>query len=111
MRYNASDFDDVLPPEPAPAMAAAGELFVLPAVITAHSPGRNDTLWRYGRSLKAKHWKLGRILQELEHVNTERCVPPLPADELSEIAHNIFTEPDRPPFGTRSTAARPPIDP
>jgi putative DNA primase/helicase len=98
-RYNASEFDDVLPPEP--EALAIGEPFVLPDLIPAHAPGRNDTLWRYGRSLKAKHWKLGRILAELERVNAERCVPPLSADELSEITHNIFAEADRPAFTAR----------
>jgi putative DNA primase/helicase len=98
-RYNASEFDDVLPPEP--EALAISEPFVLPDLIPAHAPGRNDTLWRYGRSLKAKHWKLGRILAELERVNAERCVPPLSADELSEITHNIFAEADRLAFTVR----------
>ncbi len=100
-RYNPSDLDDALPPEPADV--SEGAPFVLPVRILAHEPSRNDTLWRYGRSLKAKGWKLLRILAALETANRERCEPPLPDDELGEIAHNIMTEANRSTFGAGRT--------
>jgi hypothetical protein len=98
-RYSLADLEDALLPEP--AVSADARPFVLPDRIIAHEPGRNETLWRYGRSLKARGWKLPRIFAELERVNAERCVPPLPADELAEIARNVFTEADRPTFIAR----------
>lgn len=98
-RYNPSELDDVLPPEPDDVRE--GGAFVLPDRIPAHEPGRNHTLWRYGRSLRAKGWKLPRILGELARVNAERCEPPLSDDELGDIAHNVMTEADRPTFEVR----------
>jgi hypothetical protein len=98
-RYNPSELDELLPPETEPA--TEGAPFVLPERIPAHEPGRNHTLWRYGRSLKAKGYKLPRILAELERVNRERCEPPLPDDELGDVAHNVMTEADRPTFAAR----------
>jgi len=105
-RYNPSDLDTVLPPEP--ATTTDGAAFMLPDRILAHEPGRNHTLWRYGRSLKAKGWKLPRILNALERVNRERCEPPLPEDELGDIAHNVMTEADRPAFSVRQNGGEPP---
>ncbi len=100
-RYNPIEFDDMLPPDRADTPAGGtleGGGFVLPDRIPAHEPGRNHTLWRYGRSLRAKKWRLPQILAELERVNRECCEPPLPADELGDIAHNVMTEPNRPTF-------------
>src|SRR5688572_10082384 len=104
-RYNVSEFDDVLPPEPDTA-SEDGAAFVLPDRIPAHEPGRNHTLWRYGRSLKAKGWKARRILNELERVNRERCEPPLPVDELDDLGHHVLTEADRPTFGAKRNGHR-----
>ncbi|MGH8696028.1 MAG: phage/plasmid primase, P4 family [Burkholderiales bacterium] len=104
-RYNLSELDDVLTPEPEPTADGAAAPFVLPDRILAHEPGRNHTLWRYGRSLKAKGWKLPRVLAELERVNRERCEPPLPDHELGDVAHNVITEADRPTFAARRNGA------
>lgn len=107
-RYNPSELDAVLPPEPDPAPGGTGA-FVLPERIPEGE--RNHTLWRYGRSLRAKGLKLPRILAELERVNRERCKPPLPDDELGDIAHNVFTEKDRPTFPARGHGATTPATP
>src|SRR6266540_609652 len=82
-RYDASELDDVLPAE-APLATDATSPLVLPDQIPAGE--RNTTLWKYGRSLKAKGAKLPRILAELERVNQERCAPPLATEELGDIA-------------------------
>jgi len=47
---------------------------------------RNDTLHRYGCSLRAHGWDYAEILEELRRVNAERCVPPLSDDEVRKIA-------------------------
>jgi putative DNA primase/helicase len=97
-RYNPSELDAVLPPEPA---RTDGETFTLPERILEGS--RNDTLWRYGRSLKAQGRKLPRILAALQTANRERCEPPLPDDELEAVAHNVMTEANRSTFGAART--------
>jgi hypothetical protein len=95
-RYNPGELGEVVPPESAEAQAAGP--FVLPDRIPEGE--RNPTLFRYGRSLRAKGWKLARILAELERVNRERGAPPLPDDELADVAHNVMMEADRPTFAT-----------
>jgi hypothetical protein len=95
-RINPHELEEFLPPEPDGPLDSGP--FVLPDRIPAHDPGRNETLWRYGRSLRAKGWKLARILSELERVNAERCAPPLDVSELADIAHNVFTETHRTTF-------------
>ena len=47
---------------------------------------RNDTMYRYGCSLRAHGWDHASILEELRRSNGERCVPSLGALEVSRIA-------------------------
>lgn len=52
---------------------------------------RNDTLFRLGRSLRAKGLTDIGILAALRAENGERCDPPLPEPELQEIARQVCT--------------------
>ena len=116
-RLDPTRLDEALAREQQHGAVAVGP-FMLPDRIPAHTPGRNATLWRYGRSLKAKGWQHTQILAELTRVNAERCEPPLAAAELAEIVRNVVTETDRPEFaagrngntsGTRDAISRPVI--
>src|SRR5260370_18973257 len=59
---------------------------------------RNDTLFRLGRSLRARGFGEPEILATLIAVNGERCNPPLPRAEVQEIARQAAIAPDRPEF-------------
>jgi hypothetical protein len=62
--------------------------FELPERIVESSPSRNRTLFDYACSLRAHGWLHTAILSELRRVNTERCVPPMPDDEVRKIAQS-----------------------
>ncbi len=71
---------------------------------------RNTTLYRLGRSLKAKGLSLGAITAALEAENTNRCAPPLEAAELLKLSEQVWTQADRPgfalsPFNDGATSA------
>lgn len=62
--------------------------FVLPAEITEGS--RNDTLFKYAASLQAKGAADDIILQEVEKVNIEKCVPPLDDKDIEIIIKSVL---------------------
>jgi hypothetical protein len=90
--YDVSEFD--FPLEPAATQSGP---FVLPEKIPWHE--RNNTLFKFARSLKAKGFDEGMILAALVIANT-RCVPPLDDVEVGKIAHGATTQADRPPSPT-----------
>jgi hypothetical protein len=68
--------------------------FNLPDVIHETTPGRNDTLYRYGCSLRA----LGRDAEEITTLiraaNIKRCKPdPLPDDEIDDLLRQVIQKP------------------
>jgi hypothetical protein len=70
-----------------PAQQPEGR-FELPERIHKTAHGRNDTLYRYGCSLRARGREHAAILAELRRVNEERCVPPMSDDEVRKIARS-----------------------
>lgn len=72
---------------------------------------RNETLYKLGRSLKARGISEPEIAAALDSVNQQRCVPPLGEREVREIAHSAATNPDRVEFRDQSSnGARPAAD-
>lgn len=70
--------------------------FTLPPIIPQGT--RNDTLWRYGRSLRAKGKNYFEIEAELSRLNRDSCLPPLPAAELDRLLKNVDGRADEPDF-------------
>jgi hypothetical protein len=68
--------------------------------------GRNDTLYRLGRSIRAKGLSLPAISAALHAENQTRCVPPLPPSEVDGIAQHAATQPNHSTFV--ATAPAPP---
>lgn len=68
---------------------------------------RNDALYRCGRSLKAKGLSADAIKAALLEANRTRCKPPLPEDEVEELATHAATHPDRPSFAPATGEGRP----
>ena len=80
----------------------AAERFELPAKVDEGK--RNDTLYRLGRSIRARGLDEPEILAALTAANGQRCDPPLPTREVAQIAHSAATEPDRPDFAQMRAA-------
>ncbi len=60
---------------------------------------RNDYLYRTARSARAKfNLNADELLNLLRGINQSRCRPPVNENELSKIANNAATQPDRPDF-------------
>lgn len=64
------------------------ERYELPEAIA--KGGRNDELYRYGASLRAKSVPAVEIMRELARANAERCRPPLPGAEVDAIANSVL---------------------
>lgn len=71
----------------------AEEKFSLPSQIPKGT--RNDVLFRFGRSLRAKGKNSFEIADELSEVNKFRCQPPLAGGELEKLIRHIWEHPDR----------------
>lgn len=59
---------------------------------------RNDTLWRYGRSLRAKGKNPYEIELELNKYNRSNCLPPLPGAEMQSLIENVCSRSNRADF-------------
>jgi putative DNA primase/helicase len=70
--------------------------FTAPATIPAGE--RNDTLFRTGRSLKAKRLGDDAIRAAIIEENRTKCDPPLDATEVEQIIRSVLTQADRPDF-------------
>ena len=95
-RYHASEFDDVLPDEV--ESDRPGERFILPDEIAEGDPGRNNMLFRFGRSLKCAGLTEGEISDTLQTANAARCRPPLPKRTVQGIVSHVLKQADRPDF-------------
>jgi hypothetical protein len=92
-RYNISEFEDLLPPEPAEANRTP---FVAPEKIC--DGARNSTLYKTGRMLKAKGLSRAAIRAALLAENASKCAPPLPDEEVERIVESAWSQADRPAF-------------
>jgi hypothetical protein len=101
-RYNPSDFDEILPPEPTSNGRGA---FMMPHKPLAEGEGRNSTLYGLVRSLRARKMSAKAIVAAVE-VENAQFRPPLSDDELHAVIENALTQPDRSDF-TRN-GRRPP---
>ena len=88
---DAAELDDFLPRE-----IHASRAFLSEGAIPEGT--RNDCLYRYGRSLRARGTRFSDIARALETLNNTRCHPPLPALELSQLLKQVLTQPDRADF-------------
>jgi hypothetical protein len=104
--------DDVVVPAEAPPWllqkltaleAPAGHGFVSPERITKGA--RNDTLYKSGRSLKARHYSRTAILGALQGENQEKCDPPFSTREVEDIVESVWSGVDRPAFTQNGTPA------
>jgi putative DNA primase/helicase len=70
---------------------------------------RNDTLFRLGRSLRAKGLTQAAIAAALIAENSERCRPPLPEEEVAAIAANAASVPAglSPEYAAKAAKRRP----
>jgi hypothetical protein len=108
LTYNLSEFDEWLPAEPTRTNGSTGEApFSMPAHIRAGD--RNTTLYRSARSMHAKGWSAAAIVAALQAENLERGDPPLPRDEVDQIATHATQQADRPEFGVDRSAPTPTI--
>jgi hypothetical protein len=96
-RFNPGDFDSLLPGEPFDT--GPGKHFSVPEKISAG--GRNSTLYRLGRSLKARGLSESEITAALAAANAARCRPPLEDSEVRLLAHNVAMQQDQAGFTRR----------
>src|ERR1700730_15682203 len=82
-----------------------GTGFKIPERPGAEGAGRNDLLYRAGRSMKAKGFGADAIRGALEATNRERCSPSVGEDELKTILKSVSSQHDDPNFkGTQSNS-------
>jgi hypothetical protein len=67
--------------------------FVLPDKI--YEGKRNDTLWKYGRSLKCQNKTYEEIEIELNKTNDNICESPIPYGEINNLVKNVWFRSDR----------------
>ncbi|MDE3039653.1 MAG: primase alpha helix C-terminal domain-containing protein [Nitrospirota bacterium] len=99
LQYHASEFDDLLPPEPVETRSNGA--FVAPETI--RDGERNATLYKLARSLKAKRLDPDSIRAALHVENRKKCAPPLPDDEVDRMIEHAWTQPDRAAFLPKGT--------
>lgn len=93
-RYNPSELDDWLPPEPV-SDAPVGP-FTLPEKIRLHT--RNDTLYKLTRSLRVRGLGMSAILKAVIEENATKCEPPLPEAEIADMVASAMKQSDTPAF-------------
>ncbi|MEY6434208.1 DUF3987 domain-containing protein [Thioalkalicoccus limnaeus] len=77
----------------APPTAEAPSAQTSAAPDQIESGRRNDTLFRLGRSLRAKGLTDGAVLAALRAENLAKCRPPLPDAEVAALAQSVCTKP------------------
>lgn len=96
-RYNASELQDWLP---------AGEMTTAPAsrvdLAKPVNRQRNVSLYRLGRSLKAKGLPPVVLTEAIAFINQRCCRPPLEAWEVAQITAHVLQQADRPPVANPS---------
>ena len=68
---------------------------------------RNDTLFRKGRSIRAKGADDAAVREQLSILNSTRCKPPLDADELNKIIVSVCTVEPGPSSGSGTIGKKP----
>jgi hypothetical protein len=101
--FNMSEFDSFLPEEPPAHGPDTSARFSVGATI--QDGQRNATLYKLGRSLKAKGLSPSAIGAAIQEENQAKCQPPLEHDEVEAIVRQVIAQPDRPEF-VRDAAAR-----
>lgn len=105
---------------PADVELAAVPAWLLHLLTVAKAPGapfvspericdgrRNETLYKSGRSMKAKGLSREAIRAALQAENRVKCIPPMPEREIEDIVESVCSQADRPDFcaGTLTTPA------
>lgn len=93
-RYNLSDFDPILPSEPVTVSTSPADALDLSAIPAGT---RNATLYKLGRSLRAKQLPMVAIVEALRATNATYR-PPIETRELDAIVRQVTTQPDRSDF-------------
>jgi bifunctional DNA primase/polymerase-like protein/AAA domain-containing protein/primase-like protein len=75
-----------------------GTRFKVPEEPIHEGEGRNNFLFRAGRSMKAQHFGADAIEAALEATNRKQCRPPIGADEFKSILKSVLTQPDSADF-------------
>ncbi len=94
-RYTLSDFEPWLPTVASTGTGARDPLHVEGDISEGQ---RNASLFRLGRSLRAKGVPDATILVSLHAVNEQQCQPPLPAREVDAIGRSVLDQADRSDF-------------
>lgn len=99
-----AELTTMLPLDPESWQPVDRPAFTLPPVIDAN---RNSTLYKLGRSMKARGNSPDAIAAALEAENCSRCQPPLEATELHDLIGKVVHQSDRPlpPRQTPAAAA------
>jgi hypothetical protein len=92
-RYNLADFE-FLPNEPVVTTSRTDGL----DLSTIAAGGRNTTLYRLGRALRAKQLPGPAIVEALRAANATCRPAPLDACELEAIIRSVLSQPDRADF-------------
>ena len=86
-----------------------GNGFKVPEQPVAEGEGRNNFLYRAGRSLKAKGFNAEAIRAAIEATNRASCRPPVSGGELNTILQSVLTQRDGADFqGVRPAEAESP---
>lgn len=97
--YQLEEIEDALP-----LLPRAGRFPSRATVPSRISEGaRNTTLYTTGRALKLRGLGGDAILAALLEENRAKCDPPLPDDEVRQLADHVTTQPDRPGFSPASS--------
>jgi putative DNA primase/helicase len=67
--------------------------------------GRNNYLYKLGRSLKAQGLPANVIRTAMDAANREQCTPPLKQSEFKALVEKVLNQADRPGFGTHSESS------
>jgi Bifunctional DNA primase/polymerase, N-terminal len=82
-----------------------GTGFKVPEQPVHEGEGRNNFLYRAGRSLKAKQFGEKAVRSALEETNRASCRPPISDAELNAIIHNVMTQRDSADFKGEQAAS------
>ena len=91
-RYNPCDFDEWLPATPG-AVASSSKRVPLKEPIRKGT--RNNTLYKVGRSLRAKGFLRETIAVILLTLNRKQCSPPLRDEEVERAIKQVWSQPNR----------------
>lgn len=80
-------------------------IFTLPTTI--HEGARNDTIFKYGVSMKRQKVSDAEITRRLKEANANRCDPPMEEGEVSNIIRNVLSFRSGHPIGTGKSHVEP----